>query len=328
MAISVIDPIGPAIEHTQRILFRPFDLGKWFVLGFCAWLAQLGEGGTNLNFQNPFNFPGPGGQQAPRPGPGPVPPPGPPPEFRQAMDWILAHLGLVIGLGLAFLLVVVAIGLVLTWVRCRGMFMFLDGIARNRAAVAEPWREYAREGNSLFGFVFLFGLAIFVGFLVIVGGAAGIALPDIRAGQFGTAAATALWIGVPLFVLFLLATGVVNLFLSDFVVPIMYLRRQGVMTSWRIFHRSILTGHVGTFILYWLFQIVMAIALGFMTILFCCGSLCLALVPYLGTVITLPLLVFRRAYGVLFLEQFGPEWQIISSSTKPPGPPQWEVGGS
>ena len=42
--VSVIDPIGPAIERVRTVLFRPFDLGKWFVIGFSAWLANLGRG--------------------------------------------------------------------------------------------------------------------------------------------------------------------------------------------------------------------------------------------------------------------------------------------
>jgi hypothetical protein len=191
--------------------------------------------------------------------------------------------------------------------------------------VSEPWREFAREGNSLFRFLFLFGLTSFIVILAIGGGAVVLALPDIRARQFGGAAATALAIGVPLLLAFILAISVVNLFLFDFVVPIMYLRRQGVMRSWGDFRRSILAEHVGTLVLYVLFQVVMNFALGFLGLLFCCGSLCVALVPYLGTVITLPLSVFRRSYSLFFLEQFGPEWQTITASTKPAGPPQWEL---
>jgi hypothetical protein len=45
-------------------------------------------------------------------------------------------------------------------------------------------------------------------------------------------------------------------------------------------------------------------------------------------VITLRLSVFRRAYTLLFLAQFGPEWQIITASTKPPAPPTWELDHS
>ncbi|HLX94273.1 MAG TPA: hypothetical protein VKU37_00855 [Verrucomicrobiae bacterium] len=44
--ISVAEPVSPALEQVKRVLFRPFDLGKWFTIGFCAWLAQLGESGS------------------------------------------------------------------------------------------------------------------------------------------------------------------------------------------------------------------------------------------------------------------------------------------
>ena len=42
MTISATNPIAKAFEHTQRVLFQPFDLKKWFVLGFAAFLATLG----------------------------------------------------------------------------------------------------------------------------------------------------------------------------------------------------------------------------------------------------------------------------------------------
>ena len=44
MRISVIDPISPAIERTKLVLFQPFDLGKWFKLGFCAFLVLQRNG--------------------------------------------------------------------------------------------------------------------------------------------------------------------------------------------------------------------------------------------------------------------------------------------
>jgi hypothetical protein len=36
------------LERVKRVLFQPFDLGKWFIIGFCAWLAFLGDGGENM----------------------------------------------------------------------------------------------------------------------------------------------------------------------------------------------------------------------------------------------------------------------------------------
>ena len=32
--ISVIDPIGQAIEHVRLMLFKPFDLSKRLIVGF------------------------------------------------------------------------------------------------------------------------------------------------------------------------------------------------------------------------------------------------------------------------------------------------------
>ena len=51
--ISVIDPIMPAIERVKTMLFKPFDLAKWFAVGFCAWLANLGQASFGCKL-NPF----------------------------------------------------------------------------------------------------------------------------------------------------------------------------------------------------------------------------------------------------------------------------------
>ena len=48
--VSVTLPISPAIERVKLLLFRPFDLGKWFAVGFCAWLATLGQRGAGFDF--------------------------------------------------------------------------------------------------------------------------------------------------------------------------------------------------------------------------------------------------------------------------------------
>ena len=41
--ISVAEPVAPALERVKQMLFKPFDLAKWITIGFCAWLAELGE---------------------------------------------------------------------------------------------------------------------------------------------------------------------------------------------------------------------------------------------------------------------------------------------
>ena len=51
--IEIFKPFGQAFELMKKILFQPFDLGKWCVIGFAAFLASL-SGGSSYSF-NPFS---------------------------------------------------------------------------------------------------------------------------------------------------------------------------------------------------------------------------------------------------------------------------------
>src|SRR5437879_9742620 len=48
--IEIFKPFGEAFELMKRILFQPFDVKKWFVIGFAAWLANLGSGALNYQY--------------------------------------------------------------------------------------------------------------------------------------------------------------------------------------------------------------------------------------------------------------------------------------
>src|SRR5207247_10346640 len=54
--IEIFRPFGEAFELTSKILFQPFDLKKWLVIGFAAFLSGH-LGGVGFNFSSPFgNF--------------------------------------------------------------------------------------------------------------------------------------------------------------------------------------------------------------------------------------------------------------------------------
>jgi hypothetical protein len=115
----------------------------------------------------------------------------------------------------------------------------------------------------------------------------------------------------------LVAVFLVKKFTFDFVVPIMFLRTAGCIAGWQEF-LTILSANKARFTLYILFQIVIAIAVGTIILIgfcigccFCCASL-LLFIPYIGTVILLPLLVFKRAYSLYYLRQFGPRFDVFS----------------
>ncbi len=302
--VSVIEPIGPAFEKVKTILFSPFELRKWFVIGFCAWLAFLGKGGGG----------GSGGGRGGRP-------PDVHEGFGQAKVFVLENLGWIIPVALIGVMLIIVIWLVLTWLSSRGRFMFLHCVAENKAEVKVPWTKFRQHANSLFLFRIVLGL---IGF-------AAIGLPLLLAGGLiaimiaGNLPGVAAVLGFVIIGLIIFAISIilflVGKFTMDFIVPIMFLRTTSCTASWREF-LTILSVNKARFALYILFQIVIAIAISTIKVVgfcigccLCCVSL-LVLIPYIGTVILLPLLVFKRAYSLLYLGQFGPELDVFSPETE------------
>jgi hypothetical protein len=295
MSITYLEPFGRAWERMKLALFRPFDLHKWFVVGFNAFLAGLAESRNgsavgrehgDITFREFLDLPS------------------------RAWDWLTGHPGWFIAIGF-LAAVAIAIGIVLLWLSSRGKFMFLDNVVHNRAEIAKPWREYRREGDSLFLWRLVFGfvsIAIFVAFIVFffVGARQ---LYDVG---FGRRVPILFLIGMGLAFLFLLIIiAYISLFLNDFVVPIMGKDRLSTVAGWRRFlpllghhpFHFILYGLL-IFVLYVLFVVVVIFA-GLMT---CCIGWLLLVIPYIGTVVTLPFWYTLRAFSLEFLGQFGPEY--------------------
>jgi ssDNA-binding Zn-finger/Zn-ribbon topoisomerase 1 len=300
MAVSVIAPIEPALSRTGLMLFQPFDLGKWLKLGFCAFLTQLVDGcGSDLNT---------GWRQG-----GGQPPSGP-----QVTDWVNQNLPLVVAVALGGLLLLAGFVALLTWLSSRGRFMFLDNIVLNRGAVVEPWRAFERLGNSLFGFsvtLTLITLLLSSGLLLL---AAAIAWPDLQRGTFGPSATLALLIAGSLGLVVVITVAIIKFLLINFVVPTMYLRDVNVMEAWGITRRELLEGHGWQIVLYALMRLLLAIVTGAITFGLVCATCCIAALPYIGTVITLPLWVFLQCYTLYFMEGFGPQWRFFFEQKRCP----------
>jgi hypothetical protein len=303
---SIVDPIQPAIAKTKQILFEPFEMEKWLKLGFCAFLMDLasGSGGGSSGGRATFSDGS---------------------DFESMMHWINDNLTVVIVVASVVVIVAVVVGFVLTWLSSRGRFMFLDGVVNNRGAVVAPWNEYGREANSLFLFRICLGLFSLLTIAAIIGVAVFIALPDIHEQEFGGHAVGGIVAGVLLLILFGVTISVISMFLRDFVVPIMYLRRLKVIDAWAELYSSIVAGNGLILTGYFLFKLLIGIAVGTLTMGVVCLTCCIAIIPYVGSVVLLPLSVFLQAYPLYFLQQFGPEWRIFLdkevpalSAAKPP----------
>ena len=309
--VSVVAPVNQAFDRAKHMLFQPFDIGKWFVIGFCAWLATLGESGSSFH----GNFPSGGGGRS-----------GTPRSFREMMDetghYVAQNLDWIIPAVVALVVVIVAGGLLLTWLNSRGKFMFLHCVVLDRAEVKQPWKEFAHEGNSLFFFRFALGLLGMLLSLPLLGGVFFVVGRMLYREQAeGNAILLAVGLGLALVVL-TITFALIRKFTMDFVVPIMSLRRTECTIAWKEF-LGLLGDNVGRFTLYVLFQIVLSMAIGLVglvvlvaVVITCCIAGCLMALPYLGTVVLLPVLVFKRSYSIYYLAQFGLAYDVF-----PPAPP-------
>ncbi|MGD9109545.1 MAG: hypothetical protein PVG93_01270 [Phycisphaerales bacterium] len=295
LAISVVDPIDPAFKRAKLLCFSPFDLEKWFVIGFCAWLATLGNSGFNLPYDSY----------------------GKPSGFVESwrnhfpVELMLVVLFVSIAAAIGFLIMVV-----LVWLTSRGRFMFLHCVATNHAQVKVPWRLYGRQANSLFVFRIVAAIIFFV---------CQLPLWVIAGFCIHLLSRNSTFINIPIVsavvILFVLIAAVFVVFLltmkftNDFVVPVMYLRRLSCVDAWREY-LPLLRNNKARFIVYILFQFVISLVIS--AILFtlalatCCCAACLFSIPYIGTVILLPIFVFKRSYSLMYLRQYGSEFDVFA----------------
>jgi hypothetical protein len=274
-------------------------------MGFTAWLASLAEGGTsssNLGFEYG-------------------------PDLEDG-DWA----GLVTNTaersrqllesGLEFFLVAVLFALavmfvlLLLWLSARGSFLFLDNVVHNRARVSNPWRRYARLGDSYFLWRILFTLVtlVLVGSLTLA--SVLMMVPLLDEGVARGIGIMGLVVCVSLAILLGLAAAYVSLLADHFVVPLMYKHDLNVTAAWRLF-LPLLQEQLSSFILYGFFYLALYIAVVIgvvmIAVMTCCIGLLIIAIPYLGTVLLLPLYVTSRGLGLEFLAQFGSEYSLRES---------------
>src|SRR5207244_2260697 len=174
-------------------------------------------------------------------------------EYQKLNETIsqIPHSVLVTGI-CALIAVVLLLVVLFAWLRARGRFLFIDCIVKNRGAIAEPWRDFRKEGNSYFLFLLLVCLAllIFAGLLslpLVVAVIRDAAFP--RTHSVYVICAIATWVFVML--LLVLAWSLI----ANFMVPIMYRQRCRPSEAFNIVGRLI-AGHPGEILLYCLFLIV------------------------------------------------------------------------
>jgi len=309
MQVRFLHPLENGFNRMKTALFRPFDLGKWFVVGFTAFLAHLSGGSAGRGGGSKYANPADKGDW----------------DIGNIVDapdtvihWLQEHTGYAI-LILFGIILVIGIIILLTWLSSRGKFMFLHNVAGNRSEVTKPWHEYAREGNSVLFWSLGFGLICFlimVGFGVAVYNllcridAEGLVFLDIAPEIVG--------LGL-LLLLYMLVTAYVLLFLNDFIVPVMYRNRISAIKAWQRFMK-IFAGHPLQFLFYGLIIVIIYMLIGALYItagvFTCCIGFIFLVLPYISSVVTLPVSYTLRAFSAEFLAQFGGEFNVFKTAGK------------
>lgn len=298
MTIRYLQPLSDGWNHMINMLFRPFDIGKWFVVGFTAFLANLLEGpsgsasnkwkgGVRIDIDEISTFP------------------------EIIREWIVEHPHLVAMIGSAVLFVILLL-ILLAWLSSRGKFMFLDNVIHNRALIAKSWYEYSEQGNSLFIWRICFGIASVAAIVAWVAMLLYFIF-QLHAENISPDSGLIIFFIMLLFAL-IAAILYIALFLNDFIVPIMYRNKISATEAWRIFLDTF-SAHWFSFIAYGILKFILNIlvvitvmVLGFFT---CCLGFILLIIPYISSVVLLPVSVTFRSFSVKFLEQFSEEFRLF-----------------
>jgi hypothetical protein len=240
--------------------------------------------------------------------------------LERARDFVMHNLAWLLPLAVTLVFIALAVGVLFLWLSSRGRFMFLHCVVLDKAEISEPWKRFAREANSLFWFrlvVGLIGLCLVVPLLVL----AGVTVYQMLSRNTPWILSVGQLVGAGFVVLGLaIVLMLVEKLTTDFVVPIMFLRSTGCIAAWREL-LGLMSTNAGRFVLFLLFQIVLGVVIGALVLgivlATCCVAGCLLLIPFLGTVVLLPILVFKRSYSLHYLAQYGGTYDVFP----PPAPP-------
>ncbi len=295
-----------ARDQTLQRLFRPFRIETWMILGFCAWLAGLGQSGYGVNY-----FGGPGHSGGRKINSATVSA-----WTNSATDFMQTNWVWILPLVAVVALLLLALWVAIIWISSRGRFLFLEGLMTRRLEVARPWREYAAEAQSLFWFRIWIAIAA-MGFGLICGVVGVLAAITLQSHAEWSGIGIALMIGalllaVPLVVLAAVAWVVQE----EIVVPLMWLRRIPCLSAWTAGFHVIRTRPM-LFFQFLVARLILAILTGIAIIVFilltcCIGGLLLAL-PYFGAVMLLPVTVFFRFLSVGYLAHFGSDHDLLAA---------------
>ncbi len=202
-------------------------------------------------------------------------------------------------------------------------FVWLENLTAGDHAIGPHWTRFGGLGDGFFlwklAFYFL-SLLLIVPLIFFGGvfGMLGLAGGDGPGSLFGWAL---LGMAVLLVAVIL---AYIDFFAESFVTVIMHRRGIGVLAAWQEF-RTLFDAQPGHFIAVGLWKALLSLAavaaLAIAGVMTCCIGLGIMAIPYLGTVIKLPVLAALRYYDLCWLGQIAPDLALPATGAVNPGAP-------
>lgn len=275
MSWYAVGSLDDAFDATKALL-TPLDAGQWLRLALVVFfLGTVGGSGSSAGAGGSTGGPSltlpDGWSIAPPDGLDVSPPDGPPPgDFPFAVEELVPIL-------LGALAVMVLLGVLYALVGSVMEFVFVESLRRRHVRIREYADQHWNHALRLFAFRVLLGLVVVVpvgalvlAILSLVGGD-----PQVSVGLIAVFA--------PLLVVVGLLAALVDLFTTNFVVPVMICENLGVLAAWRRFWPT-MEDEWEQYGIYVLVRFVLALAVGVLASIIggIVGAVLLAPVAVLG----------------------------------------------
>lgn len=225
---------------------------------------------------------------------------------------------------IALIVFIIILSFVLSWLRCRGKFMFIDTLVKDEGreiSIKEKWRISKKLGNSYFIFSVIISLINLAATFLSLGVYALLLyqwiVDMINAGDFicpsgSVITFTVVW--TLIFLIFSIAMVIVMITFDDIGTLMMYRRNVGAWTAFKHTLGTIVGNPVGI-IQYLIIIIIYSIAatsfvaiVQFLTCCLCCIGYIMIMLPFVWMLAELPLFVFRQFFLIEFAKQFGDDF--------------------
>ncbi|MDP2923361.1 MAG: hypothetical protein Q8O30_06560 [Candidatus Omnitrophota bacterium] len=246
--VNFTEIISASYEWTATVLFRPFNIKKWLLLGFIALMAgALGSGGGNSGGSSHYKEDKTQEVQAAeittdtasitandKSSQGYL--------SSNAKEEFVSFLRSLKNPEIIRIIIIIAtvlliIFIVMSWLGSRFSFIFLEDVIKNDASIRVPFRENKIIGNSLFSFniVFMFMSMLLAGLIIFM-----CVSSLIKIGIFTKTSETGflkiLGVCLPsilLFILLIIIAAIIYLIVNDFVLAVMLREKIKFLQAWK-----------------------------------------------------------------------------------------------